>query len=236
MKVIVIPDVHLKPWTFSRASELMKETEADRAVCLMDIPDDWNQQLNIDLYIDTFDAAIAFAKAFPDTLWCYGNHDICYMWDRRESGHSVFAQPAVCEKLHALQEALPDDSFIQFLHIIDDVLFSHGGLADEFVHRYVPAELYGDACAVVNTINGFGPDEMWQDLSPVWYRPGYHNAKMYMSEKLLQVTGHTPVDRIHRNGNLISCDVFSTYRDGSPVGTREFLLLDTVSWEYSGIK
>ena len=32
MKVLVIPDVHLKPWMFTRASELMKEIKADRAV------------------------------------------------------------------------------------------------------------------------------------------------------------------------------------------------------------
>lgn len=44
MKVIVIPDVHLKPWMFHRASELMKEIKAERAVCLMDIVDDWRQQ------------------------------------------------------------------------------------------------------------------------------------------------------------------------------------------------
>ena len=51
MKILVIPDVHLKPWMFVRASELMKETEADRAVCLMDIADDWRQQFNLDLYV-----------------------------------------------------------------------------------------------------------------------------------------------------------------------------------------
>ena len=61
MKILVIPDVHLKPWIFSRASELIKEKAPDLAICLMDIPDDWNQQFNIDLYIQTFDAAIAFA-------------------------------------------------------------------------------------------------------------------------------------------------------------------------------
>ena len=41
---------------------------------------------------------------------------------------------------------------------------------------------------------------------------------------------------IERRGNVISCDVFSTYRDGSPVGTQEFLLIDTKTWEYRGIR
>ena len=45
MKTLVIPDVHLKPWMFERASELMKDNQISQAVCLMDIPDDWEQQL-----------------------------------------------------------------------------------------------------------------------------------------------------------------------------------------------
>ena len=81
MKVLVIPDVHLKPWMFQRASELMKEIKADREVCLMDIADDWRKQFNLDLYVQTYDATIAFAKEYPETLWCYGNHDICYLWN-----------------------------------------------------------------------------------------------------------------------------------------------------------
>ena len=136
MKVLVIPDVHLKPWMFERASELMKEGKADRAVCLMDIPDDWRQEFNLDLYINTFDAAIAFAKEHPDTLWCYGNHDICYPWNQRETGYSKIAPWTVCEKLRVLREALPDERQLAFLHRIDNVLFCHGGLADEYVLEF----------------------------------------------------------------------------------------------------
>ena len=62
MKVLVIPDVHLKPWMFQRASELMKEIKPDRTICLMDIADDWRQQFNLDLYIQTYDTTIDFAK------------------------------------------------------------------------------------------------------------------------------------------------------------------------------
>lgn len=36
-----------------------------------------------------------------------------------------------------------------YLHRIDNVLFSHGGLADDFVRRYVPAGKYNDIDAVV---------------------------------------------------------------------------------------
>ena len=36
---------------------------------------------------------------------------------------------------------------------------------------------------------------------------------MYGEDGLLQVVGHTPVEKIYQSGNVISCDVFSTYRD-----------------------
>ena len=48
MKVLVIPDVHLKPWMFERADKIMEQDAAERAVCLMDIPDDWNQEYNLE--------------------------------------------------------------------------------------------------------------------------------------------------------------------------------------------
>ena len=44
------------------------------------------------------------------------------------------------------------------------------------------------------------------------------------------------MNEITREKNLISTVVFSTYRDGRPIGTQEFLLLDTVTWEYVGVK
>ena len=46
MKVLIIPDVHLKPFMFKQAAELMERGIAKRAVCLMDIPDDWNKQFD----------------------------------------------------------------------------------------------------------------------------------------------------------------------------------------------
>ena len=69
---------------------------------------------------------------------------------------------------------------------------------------------------VLNYINNLGKMKMWYDGSPIWLRPQYTDVKMYKSRQFLQVV-----------------DVFSTYRDGKPIGTEEFLLLDTITWDYS---
>lgn len=236
MKALVIPDVHLKPWIFQRASELMQAIEVNKAVCLMDIADDFGQQFNIDLYIQTYDAAIRFAKKNPDTLWCYGNHDLCYLWNQRETGHSIMAASTVCKKLKELKGILHDERQIAYIHRIDNVIFSHGGLSDYFVREYIPSRKYDDIDSVAKTINALGCMEMWTNESPIWHRPQYGSGKMYKPRKLLQVVGHTPMREITRNRNLISCDVFSTNPDGRPYGTQEFLYLDTETWEYTGVK
>ena len=236
MKILVIPDVHLKPQMFKQAAALMHQGIADRAVCLMDIPDDWDKQYDIALYEETYDEAIRFAKAFPDTAWCYGNHDLSYLWHCLESGYSSMASLTVQRKLLDLRVAVPEDNPIKYVQRIDNVLFSHGGVLNFFVEEYVPRAKYNDVDAVLETINQLGRIEMWNDASPIWLRPQHSKMRLYKPRKLLQVVGHTPMDEITREGNLISTDVFSTYRDGKPIGTEEFLLLDTVTWEYCGIK
>ena len=236
MKVLVIPDVHLKPYLFRQASALMHQGIADRAVSLMDIAEDWNMQYQISLYEEAYDEAIRFAKRYPDTAWCYGNHDLSYLWHCLETGYSSMASYTVQKKLLDLRDAVPKRNPIRYVHRIDNVLFSHGGVLDYFVSENVPASKYDDVDAVVDTINQLGVAQMWKDDSPIWLRPQKKNIRLYKPRKLLQVVGHTPVKSITKKNNLISCDVFSTDPDGTPYGSQEYLLLDTLTWEYYGIK
>ncbi|MBQ3663647.1 MAG: hypothetical protein II914_05875 [Clostridia bacterium] len=237
MRVLVIPDVHLKPKMFIRACGLMQNGVADRAVCLMDIADDWWQEFNLGLYERAYDAAIEFAKRFPDTLWCYGNHDVCYLWDRRETGYSARAAGTVRRKLAELRRALPNYGQLAYLHRIGNCLFSHAGLADRFVRRHVCADAVEDTERVIMTVNGLEADPMWELDSPIWYRPQYDGGSgLYKKDKIIQVVGHTPVPELKAENGLMSCDVFSTDRNGNPVGTQEFLLLDTDTAEYCGIR
>ena len=236
MIILVIPDVHLKPWMFDRASEIIGSKVAEKAVCLMDIPDNWGKDHDLGLYEETFDAAIRFQKAFPDTLWCYGNHDLSYEWLQYESGFSAKAIPVVIKKLSELRRELPDRTQMAYIHRIDDVLFLHGGLTHAFVKYYASDVDYDDADAVIEEINSLGRTEMWDDASPIWFRPQFYKEKMYKEKELLQIVGHTPVKFIEQSGNVVSCDLFSTYRTGDLIGTEEFLLIDTETREYAGIR
>ena len=101
-KVFVIPDVHLKPWMFDKAEELLSRSEYDKIVCLGDLVDDWDQEKNLGLYSETFDALERFINRHPNFLLCYGNHDVSYIWEARESGYSDYARRVVIEGLSKL--------------------------------------------------------------------------------------------------------------------------------------
>ncbi len=233
MKVLVIPDVHLKPYMFEDASKLMRRGVADKAVCLMDIADDWDKESNLNLYEETYDKAIGFAKEFPETLWCYGNHDYSYLHLYRETGFSYMAIDTVQRKLAELQKALPDEKQLAIIHRIDKVLFMHGGLTRKFVYENVPIKDEDDIDDVIERINQLPHYKLWDDDSPLWARPQESNIEMYMPGQYTQVVGHTPVRDIQENGSVISCDTFSTYRNGYPIGTCVYPIIDTKTGAYT---
>ena len=232
MKVLVIPDVHMKPRLFNTAQKLLKDGVAERAVCLMDLPDDWDREMMIDLYKDTFDRAISFAKTFPDTLWCYGNHDISYPWGRLETGYSPYAERTVIAKLEELKDALPDPSQLTFIHRIDNVLFMHGGLSTAFVRSLGEDLLDADIDEVISAVNAAPEDTLWNDASPLWLRPQFKDIEMYRTDAYTQVVGHTPIELVFEKDGVISTDVFSTYRNGRQIGASEMVVIDTQTREY----
>lgn len=231
MKVLIIPDCHLKPYMFTRAAELLKEGIAERAVYLGDTPDEWDMQYNVNRYEQTFDALIKFVKAFPNTLLCYGNHDLSYMWYELETGYSPAAESAVQRKIEELKNCLSVNNPIKYVQRIDNVIFLHGGLSQPFVDRYVSKYKQNDIDATLDIINSLGKIEMWNDESPIWLRPQYEKVKLFKPRKFLQVVGHTPVRNIEREGSVISCDVFSTNPNGDPIGICEYPVIDTITFD-----
>lgn len=235
MKILVIPDIHLKTWIFDRAEDILKADKADRAVCLMDMPDDWNMELQIELYKKTFNRAILFAKTYPDTLWCYGNHDVSYPWGRLESGYSPYAERTVISKLEELENSLQDLSQIAIIHRIDNVLFSHGGLSEDFLRRLNGDLLDADIDEVVAAINDASIDYLWNDESPLWLRPQCRDVNIFRNDKYTQVVGHTPVEKIYEKDGIISTDVFSTYRDGTQIGESAMIVINSETGKYEKI-
>lgn len=236
MRVLVIPDIHLKPWIFDRTEKILRDGKADRAVCLMDMPDDWNMEFQIERYKETFDRAIAFAEDYPDTLWCYGNHDVSYSWGRLETGYSPYAERTVMSKLEELENRLKSPVQINIMHRIDNVLFSHGGLTADFLRWLNKDLLDADIEEVIATVNDAPHDYLWNDKSPLWFRPQYETREMFRADTYKQVVWHTPVEKIFEKDGIISTDVFSTYRDGRQIGESAMIVIDSETGEYEKIE
>lgn len=239
MKVLVIPDCHLKPWMFAQADAIVKKGIADKAVCLMDLADDFGVHGDAQ-YLETYETAITFAKEHPDTLWYYGNHDLSYIWGKPETGYHPEKRGLVCQEIKKLTNTLPKKSQIAYIHKIDKTLFMHGGLSNYFVESQIAPQNRKNIIAVIRAINQMGSDAMWTMDSPIWYRPQLSldsDAKqLYRGRKYLQVVGHTPVKEVYLEGGVLSCDTFSTYRDGTPYGSQSFCIVDTVTWEFETVK
>ena len=229
-KIFVIPDVHLKIDMIKKADELFSMGDYDHALFLGDIPDDWDEQQNIPLYRETFEAVCEFLMKHPDTYFCYGNHDMSYVWGQPETGYSYQARDTVLEGLDNIKEILPEEN-LGYIHKIDNVLFSHGGLIKDFVDKYCLQKY--DIDEMISEINRFGCNEMWNDYSPIWARPQYDPSSLYSD--YLQAVGHTPMKIPEIEGNLLSLDTFSTDYLGRNIGTCSFVCVDTENKEWHDI-
>lgn len=247
MRMLVIPDVHLRSWMFDDAERILKDGAADRAIVLGDLVDDWGQDKNNVLYKETLDRAFQFQKDYPDTLWCKGNHDMAYLWSAPCSGTSrdLDVQDAAITGLCDLYYDGTDDNdkpidknTVAFVHQVDNVIFSHAGISRIFaIENTKNNKEYENVDFVLGMVNKMDENKLWQDDSPIWLRPqgcyaGY-SLDMYKPRKFLQVVGHSPMKKITQERSLVSCDVFSTYRNGMPYGNEDFCIVDTVNktWE-----
>lgn len=234
-RAVIIPDAHLQPRMFDRAEAILLSGQADFAVQLGDLVDDWGQEYNDSLYARTIRRAIEFHKKFPNTLWCMGNHDYGYYHrdkGKRESGHSVFVEPKMSELIEEMkQNGLKQE----IIHHVDNVIFSHAGLTSDWVAMLTldGAEGYTMGDYIETLVNDAGPEELWDERSPIWVRPQWDNIKMFSD--CLQVVGHTPVKKVALRNGVLSTDVFSTYPDGTPIGEKEFVIVDTINktWNYT---
>ena len=227
-RVLVIPDVHLKPWIFDEADKVDKSSYED-IVVLGDLVDDWGKGNDLGAYEETLNRAAEFGKEHGESLWCYGNHDVSYLWDAMESGYSVQARLTAIEGITKLERILEDR--YKFVHRIDNVLFSHAGVTETFVlHSCGYHEKEIDD--ILAKINRMGKQELWRDSSPIWARPQADFYRMFRDDLFYQVVGHTPVEEPLDACGVLTLDLFSTYSNGEPYGNQKLYIVDTLTRKF----
>ena len=235
-KILVIPDVHLRGWMFDEADRLMTEHGISQAVCLGDLVDDWGMFMNRKAYEAVSDKVFEFDDKHPNTLWCYGNHDISYTWHLLESGYSPYQEAFVETMISKMRKRMGER--LNFCHMIGKCMFTHAGVTWEFLDflRYRGFKIRGIQSLedVKEIINQCGEAELWRDESPLWVRTTIdEDHRIFTDYDVLQVTGHTPIGDIcvKAEGHMLYCDNFSTIPSGKIVGKREFpVVTDGGEW------
>lgn len=227
-KILVIPDVHLKAFMFDRALEIMEREGIEQAVCLGDLVDDFGQEMNTGAYEGIFNKVLDFDYAHPNTLWCYGNHDVSYLWGKLETGYSPYQEQRVIQNVRILRDKFQDR--LAFAHAIGNCLFTHAGVTWPYLYFLMGKGLNvkGIKCTqdVKDVINDCMPDELWNDDSSLWVRPlNCPVSDIFNEYGVLQVTGHTPVKKAYQNGSILFCDTFSTYPNKAPYGDQSFQIV-----------
>ena len=139
-------------------------------------------------------------------------------------------------KLEELENSLKSPVQINIMHRIDNVLFSHGGLTADFLRWLNKDLLDADIEEVIAAVNDAPHDYLWNDESPLWFRPQYETREIFRADIYKQVVGHTPVERIFEKDGIISTDVFSTYRDGRQIGESAMMVIDSETGKYEKIE
>lgn len=224
-KVLVIPDVHLKPWMFDKATDLMRKEDITKAVCLGDYGDEFDMGADIGAYNETYYKLMRFMETFPEALLCYGNHEMSYKWRQTStSGYSPYAEITVLSWLIDLRNKFGDR--VAYIHRVGNGIFSHAGLVPAWLDEWVPGweAMYIDD--VITRTNQMGFHQMWTDISSIWVRPDSSDFKSF-SDEYLQVCGHTPQKQPTLINGILCCDTFSTKSDGvTPYGSQEFVIIN----------
>ena len=242
MKLLIIPDIHLKPWIFDLADELILKYKLDGAVFIGDLVDDWNKENDIELFRQTIERAIRFKQEHENTFWCYGNHEAGYLTKEGCAGNSRNYNIEISHLLHMYESIVEP----QIVVVIDNVIFSHAGVTEEEATDDKDIEKkYNSSGSLIRNMIDSG--------SPLWLRPdlwvNFYNKT--------QVVGHTPVkgikqasiksedwnhinpfqtrlkdaDTTDQNTKVWFVDTFSTCPDGSEFGNHSFMSIDTITTE-----
>ena len=134
------------------------------------------------------------------------------------------------------RENLKSPVQINIMHRIDNVLFSHEGLTTDFLRWLNKDLLDADIEEVIAAVNDAPHDYLWNDESPLWFRPQYETKEIFRADIYKQVVGHTPVEKIFEKDGIISTDVFSTYRDGRQIGESAMMVIDSETGKYEKIE
>jgi hypothetical protein len=187
MRAIVIADCHGRPDLISNALDHAGATENDRIIFAGDF---------LDIGPKPFECFRLLKEVRAEFLM--GNHELAILLDEKIRPQDKISF-RFAEELNRMDIAreLP----VATRH--DNVIITHAGICE--FYRTILEEEDGNLDKLVEQINEESLREMWDNNSPVWFRPGF----LLPLPGIKQVCGHTPPEMIDTYKDYVSVDPFS---------------------------
>lgn len=202
MKTLVIGDIHGRTqWKYITANE-----EYDKVVFLGDYFDS-HENISYEEQLKNFEDILTFKSDSPDkVILLYGNHDHSYYNNERCSSYN----PKYADKISEILKEADQLSYLQAMHIQDDIIMSHAGISDFWLknvaHMNNPDEVTLDDLSIFNFnyLMGFDPYGESISQSPIWIRLKSLSANFLPGYR--QIVGHTSLKKPGVIGDTIYCN------------------------------
>lgn len=142
-KIIIIGDVHGEQvW-----KRIVAKHPQDKFIFLGDYCDPYNQKFAEEDIVENLKQIIEFKKEAPDNVvLLLGNHDIQYIYDEAEFC-SRYMHSTANEIGTLFKENI---SLFQKIHNIENILFTHAGVTEEWFKTNFPNVNYKDVVSAIN--------------------------------------------------------------------------------------
>jgi predicted phosphodiesterase len=236
-KALVFGDIHLDTTIIPKVEQLFIEGNYDRLIFVGDELDSF--------YLDYKNSMVVlnqlknlkdkYNKLHQRFIWCAGNHTLSYLTDQHCSGFDK----QTYDNIHDTLITLVKEKYISPFYQYHGILYSHAGFVNNWLDKVhgvdkkdklktLESEFYNLEFDRFQSVGfarggiGYAPSCLWADQSelladPLQTSQMNRSGKPYMWK---QVVGHSPVRTIesYMDDKLWFVDVFSTYRDGTPIG------------------
>lgn len=250
MKTIVLGDTHGRDTWMKIASD---NKDAERFIFIGDYFDS-RDGISTDDQINNFLNIIEFKKLQEredkEVVLLIGNHDHHYFKEIGYTGTSGY-QAAAKFDIERLIDGFKND--LQMAYSIDNILFTHAGVSEEFMDdefgsigyewisdvntaEYVAQGVNNlwkerPKAFLFNGIDGSGNDT-WQ--TPIWIRPQslVQSSKNLAKKGIIQVVGHTQVKHIDPKGIMNQ----GKYYLIDTIGIGEYLIIEDDKFSVGKVK
>lgn len=190
MRTIVCGDAHGQPWLIQNILDRSEyDVRKDRLIFVGD---------SVDIGYSALDCLNILLDNKAEILW--GNHDLAYIL-----GKSIWPQNQFDYDFYDKLMEVKDQ--IKVSTQCGNIFITHAGISEIYFKNI------NKNMDIVSQINSNSLEELWDNGSPIWYRPTKDNPP---EKSLVQVIGHTPPGWLTQTGlqldNFISVDPYSTIR------------------------